>query len=235
MNARAPASTPLAGKHALITGAGRGIGRAIAIALAENGATVTLWARTESQLRAVADTIGPHARLRCIDVRDSIAVQAAVAPTLDAGGPLDILVNNAGAVVRGPALACSDADWRDMFAANVDSTFYLTRAFGPSLRAQSGRIINIASIAGRQGTAALAAYCAAKHAVVGFTRALALELAGQVSVNAICPGSVDTDMLQQGLPGATPAMTPNDIAATALFLAATAPRALTGACLDVFG
>jgi NAD(P)-dependent dehydrogenase (short-subunit alcohol dehydrogenase family) len=109
------------------------------------------------------------------------------------------------------------------------------RAFGNDVRSQHGRIINIASIAGRQGTAGLAAYCAAKHAVVGFTRALAIELHGVATVNAICPGSVDTQMLQEGLPGAIPDMTPNDIANTALFLAADAPTALTGSCMDVFG
>jgi 3-oxoacyl-[acyl-carrier protein] reductase len=123
-----------------------------------------------------------------------------------------------------------------VLAVNLGATFYVTRAFGTDLRARRGRVINIASIAGREGTPLLAAYCAAKHAVVGFTRALAAELrdAG-VAVNAICPGSVDTAMLREGLPGAAPAMTPDDIAATAVFLAADAPAALTGACLDVFG
>jgi NAD(P)-dependent dehydrogenase (short-subunit alcohol dehydrogenase family) len=125
-------------------------------------------------------------------------------------------------------------------AVNADGTFYVTRAFLTDLTRSGGRIINIASIAGRQGTALLAAYCAAKHAVVGFTRALAEELrAAKVSVNAICPGSVDTAMLREGMPGAVPDMTPDDIASTAVFLALPpplgAPAALTGTCIDVFG
>jgi NAD(P)-dependent dehydrogenase (short-subunit alcohol dehydrogenase family) len=121
-------------------------------------------------------------------------------------------------------------------AVNLDGTFFVTRAFGDDLVARGGRVINIASRAGREGTALLAAYCAAKHGVVGLTRALAEELRGaRVAVNAICPGSVDTDMLREGLPGAAPAMTADDIASTALFLAADAPQALTGACIDVYG
>jgi NAD(P)-dependent dehydrogenase (short-subunit alcohol dehydrogenase family) len=119
---------------------------------------------------------------------------------------------------------------------NLDGTFYVTRAFLDDLIARRGRIINISSIAGRQGTPELAAYNAAKHGVVGLTRSLAEELRDRgVQVNAICPGSVDTAMLRQGRPGAAPKMTPDDIARTALFLAADAPDALTGACLDVFG
>jgi NAD(P)-dependent dehydrogenase (short-subunit alcohol dehydrogenase family) len=98
------------------------------------------------------------------------------------------------------------------------------------------RIINVASISGRQGTAGLTAYCAAKHGVVGFTRALAEEVrADGIQVNAICPGSVDTDMLRQGMPGAEAKMTPEDIARVVLYLAADAPTAMTGSCVDVFG
>jgi NAD(P)-dependent dehydrogenase (short-subunit alcohol dehydrogenase family) len=121
-------------------------------------------------------------------------------------------------------------------AVNLDGVFYVTRAFADDLIARGGRIINIASIAGRQGTPLLASYCASKHGVVGLTRALAEELRGaRVAVNAICPGSVDTDMLREGHPGGTANMTADDIARTAMFLAAEAPSALTGSCIDVFG
>jgi 3-oxoacyl-[acyl-carrier protein] reductase len=163
-------------------------------------------------------------------------VNAAAKVLRTALGPIDILVNNAGAVLRKRSLEVTDAEWRSVLAVNLDGAFYTTRAFGSDLVAQRGRIINIASIAGRQGTPLLAAYCAAKHGVVGLTRALAEELreAG-VCVNAVCPGSVDTAMLRQGMPGATPAMKPDDIARTVLFLAAEAPAALTGTCIDIFG
>ena len=101
---------------------------------------------------------------------------------------------------------------------------------------RSGRIVNIASISGRQGTAGLTAYCAAKHGVVGFTRALAEEVrADGITVNAVCPGSVDTEMFRVGMPGAKPAMSPEDMAGVVLYLAADAPSAMTGSSVDVFG
>jgi len=139
-------------------------------------------------------------------------------------------------VLRKSTEAITDAEWRHVMAVNLDGTFYVTRAFISDLEHNAGRVINIASIAGREGTSLLAAYCAAKHGVVGLTRALAEELrAAKVSVNAICPGSVDTAMLREGMPGARPDMTPDDIARTVLWVAHGAPAALTGACIDVFG
>jgi 3-oxoacyl-[acyl-carrier protein] reductase len=120
---------------------------------------------------------------------------------------------------------------------NLKGTFLVSRAFVADMQARgSGRIINVASISGRQGTAGLTAYCAAKHGVVGFTRALAEEVRPHgIAVNAVCPGSVDTDMLKIGMPGAAPAMSPQDVAGVVLYLAAQAPLALTGSCVDVFG
>jgi len=229
----------LAGGTAVVTGASRGIGRAIAHRLAEAGADVALWARDAAALRQVAGEIeaaGGRAQPIVCDVSDPAAVERAADVVRRTMPPVRIVVNNAGAVLRKPAATITDAEWRSVIAVNLDGTFYVTRAFLVDLTRDGGRVINISSIAGRQGTAMLAAYCAAKHAVVGLTRALAEELrTAKVSVNAICPGSVDTAMLREGMPDARPDMSPDDIARTALFLATGAPPALTGACIDLFG
>jgi 2-hydroxycyclohexanecarboxyl-CoA dehydrogenase len=234
---------PLAGGTAVVTGASRGIGRAIALRLAEAGAEVALWSRDGDALRRVADEVaalGGRGEPFVCDVTDSAEVDAAAERVRAALAPVRWIVNNAGAVLRKPTALVSDSEWRRMIAVNLDGTFHVTRAFLPDLieagRAGGGRIINVSSIAGREGTALLAAYCAAKHGVIGLTRALAEELrTAKVSVNAICPGSVDTAMLREGMPGASPDMSPDDIARTALFLAHEAPQALTGACIDIFG
>ena len=148
-----------------------------------------------------------------------------------------MLVNNAGIVARGRLDELPVETWDAVLDANLKGTFLVTRAFLPAMRAAArGRIINVASISGRQGTAQLTAYCAAKHGVVGLTRALAEELRDDgIAVNAVCPGSVDTEMLRAGLPGGEPDMSPEDVAGVVLYLAAGAPPALTGSCIDVFG
>ncbi len=232
-------TTQLAGGTAVVTGASRGIGRAIALQLAAAGAEIALWARSGDALREVSAEIftrGGRARDFIVDVTDARAVEAAAATVRQAMPPVRTIVNNAGSVLRKATVEITDEEWRSVMATNVDGTFHVTRAFLAEITQSGGRIINISSIAGREGTPLLASYCAAKHAVVGFTRALAEELrAAKVSVNAICPGSVDTAMLREGLPGARPDMTPDDIARTALWLACEAPAALTGSCIDVFG
>lgn len=229
----------LAGKTCIVTGASRGIGRAIAHVFARAGAKVGLIARTETALAEVAAELraaGATCAYAACDVTDPAQVARAADALRGALGVVDVVVNDAGVVVRRPLFDTTDEEWRRVIAGNLDGTFYVTRAFGPDLIARRGRVINIASRAGREGTPMLAAYCAAKHGVIGLTRALAEELRGaKVCVNAICPGSVDTEMLREGLPDAEPAMSPDDIARTALFLAADAPAALTGSCIDVFG
>jgi 3-oxoacyl-[acyl-carrier protein] reductase len=215
----------LAGKIAVVTGASRGIGRATATLLAGAGAQVTGCAR-----HAVDEVIA-------CDVGRPADVERFAAEVLRRFGPPDLLVNNAGLVARGPLEETSLQNWDAVLDSNLKGTFLVTRAFLPAMRARrGGRIINVASISGRQGTAGLTAYCAAKHGVVGLTRALAEELRPDgIAVNAVCPGSVDTDMLKVGMPGARPAMSPEDVANVVIYLAAYAPPALTGSCVDVFG
>ncbi|HET6610999.1 MAG TPA: SDR family NAD(P)-dependent oxidoreductase [Kofleriaceae bacterium] len=222
---------------AVVTGAGRGIGRAIAGAFAGAGARVALLARTASEIEAARASLpgGPHAAVAC-DVADPAQVESAAATVRASLGSPAIVVNNAGTVTRAAFADLTVEAWRRVLAVNLDGAFLVTRAFFPDLIAHRGRIINIASRAGREGTAYLSAYCAAKHGLVGLTRALAEELRPDgVAAFAICPGSVDTPMLREGLPGAEPTMVPADIANLALYLASRAPFSLSGAALDAFG
>jgi NAD(P)-dependent dehydrogenase (short-subunit alcohol dehydrogenase family) len=215
----------LDGKVAVVTGASRGIGAATVRLLAQAGARVAGCAR--------------HAEVNVLacDVAKPADVDRFVAEVLRRFGPPDILVNNAGIVERARLDQMSVPAWDGVLDANLKGTFLVTRGFLPGMRTRrSGRIINVASISGRQGTAGLTAYCAAKHGVVGLTRALAEELReDRIAVNAVCPGSVDTAMLRLGMPNAEPAMSPDDVANVILYLAAHAPMALTGSCVDVFG
>lgn len=216
---------PLDGKIAVVTGASRGIGQATARLLAEAGARVAGCAR-----HASGDVVA-------CDVGNAADVDRFVAGVLDRLGPPDVVVNNAGIATRSPLEQTPIQTWDAVMDANLRGTFLVTRGFLPAMRARrSGRIVNVASISGRQGTANLTAYCAAKHGVVGLTRALAEEVRGDgIPVNAVCPGSVDTQMLRVGMPGAQPDMSPDDVAGVILYLAAHAPLALTGSCVDVFG
>lgn len=231
---------PLEGRLAVVTGSSRGIGRAIALRFVRAGARVAGCARGR-RAGSFLDDLAVDERRRCMHATCDISVQREVARFRDEVqstlGEPDIVVNNAGIVARGSALTLTLETWNEVLASNLTGTFLVTQAFLPAMKSKhGGRIINLSSIAGRTGTAMLSAYCAAKHGVVGFTRALAEELRPDgISINAICPGSVDTEMLHQGMPGGTPNMTADEVARVALFLAADAPPALTGACIDVFG
>jgi 3-hydroxybutyrate dehydrogenase len=188
---------PLHGQTALVTGAGSGIGSAIAAALAADGAAVILVGRQVGRLEQVAAALGERARTAVCDVTDETAVTSLAAEC----GRVDVLVNNVGAAESAP-LARTDLElWRRMLDLNATSAFLLCRAFGPAMAQRgSGRIVNVASTAGERGYAYVSAYCAAKHALVGLTRALALELVGAgVTVNAVCPGYTETPMLERAV------------------------------------
>jgi len=184
----------LAGKHALVTGGSRGIGAAVTRALLTHGARVTVLARNSS-----GPEDGPH--FVKADVSDSGAVSQAFADARERAGAIDILVNSAGQASSAAFLKMDLELWRSMMAVNLDGTLHCIRAALPGmLDAGWGRIVNIASTAGLTGYRYVSAYCAAKHGVIGLTRALALEVAARgVTVNAVCPGYTDTGMLNQAV------------------------------------
>jgi NAD(P)-dependent dehydrogenase (short-subunit alcohol dehydrogenase family) len=191
---------PLTGQHAVITGGGRGIGAAIAEALARLGACVSLLGRNAAVLEATKKRIvteyGVKVATASADVTDEAAVHKALASLRSALGSPTILVNNAGMAVSAPFLKSDAAFWRKVLDVDLMGAVYCTQAVLPAmLEARWGRIINIASIAGLAGSAYVTAYCAAKHGMIGLTRALALETARTgVTVNAVCPGYTDTEM-----------------------------------------
>lgn len=189
----------LAGKNALVTGAGKGIGRAVALALAQEGANVALLARTEQQLREVAQEIeglGVRAVVVTADVADRLAVEAAVAQALQELGSLDILINNAGIGTFAKLVDMDPAEWEKIIQVNLLGTYYVTRAVLPQMiQRESGDIINIASTAGQRGAATTSAYSASKFAILGLTESLMQEVRKQnIRVSALTPSTVATEL-----------------------------------------
>jgi NAD(P)-dependent dehydrogenase (short-subunit alcohol dehydrogenase family) len=190
----------LAGRHAVITGGGTGIGAAIARALAAEGAQLTLVGRRREKLEEVASG-DFDALVAPADVTSREQVGRAFALAREAQGPISILVNNAGAAAGVPFAKVTEQIWREMLAVNLDGMFHCCQAALPDLlAADAGRIVTVASMAGLHGFAYASPYIAAKHGAVGLTRALAAEYAGtRLRVNAVCPGFVDSDMTVQSV------------------------------------
>jgi 3-hydroxybutyrate dehydrogenase len=191
----------LKGRGAVVTGGGRGIGRAVARALAEEGAAVVVSARSTKEIEAVAAELvadGHTAHAVTCDVADEASVKTLAEAAAKLLGTVDVLVNNAGIALSNPVKRLPLEEWNRIMAINATGTFLCTRAFIQGMIDRGwGRVINVASVAGLRGGRYIAAYSASKHAQIGFTRALAAEVADQgITVNAICPGYVDTPMTE---------------------------------------
>lgn len=229
---------PLSGKVALVTGASRGIGRAVALALAGAGADLVLSARhtggAEVTCREVI-ALGQRALAVACDVANPEEVDTLAAHARDAFGRVDVLVNNAGTVHRAPVAETGDVDFQRVIAVNLHGPFYLIRRLLPAMVKRGwGRIVNVSSISGTLGTPELSAYCASKWGLNGLTRAVAAEVEGTgVSVMAVLPGSVDTEMLKGS--DFAPSMSADDVAGVVRYLCVDSPVAMNGSLVEVFG
>ena len=248
----------LSGHHAVVTGGGSGIGRATAERLAEAGCQVTLIGRHIGRLNETADRIGDLAFAAPADVTDPDALAAAIEVGRDRFGPIDILINNAGAATSAPFLKTDAEAFRVMLALNLEAPAEAARLVLPGmLTRRRGRIVNVASTAGLKGYAYVSAYVAAKHGLVGLTRALALEVASKgVTVNAVCPGFTETELVARSidaiiaktgrseeearaaLAASNPQgrlITPDEVAQTIVWLCGEGASGVNGAAVPVAG
>jgi 3-oxoacyl-[acyl-carrier protein] reductase len=242
--------THLQGRVALVTGASQGIGRAVALELARNGAVVALAARNEAKLAETAAEIeaaGGQAAVIAMDVANEESIKAGAKGVLDRFGKVEILVNNAGITRDGLMLRMKRADWDDVLGANLTGVFLLTQAvLSPMLKNRWGRIVNVSSVVGRTGQAGQANYAASKAGLIGLTRSMAREFASRgITVNAVAPGYIETPMTavldekqRAAMMGQIPlgrAGTAEEIAQAVAFLASDAAAYITGHVLDVNG
>ena len=236
---------------AVITGAGRGIGRSIALRFAKAGADIACVSRTAENSEKVATevrSLGRKAWAHAVNVTDAKSVEAAAEKILGEAGRIDILINNAGVTRDGLLMRMSEEDWDTVLDTNLKGAFTFTKAFTRAFLKQKrpGRVINISSVIGLIGNAGQCNYAASKAALIGFTKSIARELGSRnITVNAIAPGFIETDMTAQLSPEMRAELLkkiplaalgqPEDIAEAALFLAAPAARYITGQVLTVDG
>lgn len=240
-------SESFAGRVALVTGATRGIGRAVAVALAECGATVIGTATSEAGAQSIGEALGAKGRGIVLNVTDAEASKAALEAVVAEFGRIDILVNNAGITRDMLAMRLSDEAWDAVIETNLTSVFRLTRAaLRPMMKQRYGRIINMSSVVGVMGNAGQANYAAAKAGMIGMSRSIAREVASRgVTVNCVAPGFIETDMtaalpedIKKNLMGQIPASRlgkTDDIAAAVLYLASEPAGYVTGTVLHVNG
>ena len=249
----------LSGQHALVTGASRGIGAVVAAALAAEGAHVSLLAREAQSLARLAGQLGNDRALPvAADVTDGASVRGAFAAARARFGPVHILINNAGQAASAKFTDTDEALWQRIMAVNLTGTYLCAHAaVTDMLELKYGRIVNIASTAGLRGAAYISAYAASKHAVIGLTKSLALELASKsITVNAVCPGYTDTDIVTRAVANiATKTgrsrnealetllatnpqhrlITPEEVAHTVLWLCAPGTESVTGQSIVLAG
>lgn len=241
----------LDGKTALITGASRGIGRAIAIRLASEGAAVAINyagnAKAAEEVKSIIEAAGGKAMLVQADVSNAGSVDAMIKEVVEAFGGIDILVNNAGITRDGLLMRMKEEDWDAVINTNLKGVFYCTKAVSKlMMKKRAGRIVNMASVVGLTGNAGQANYAAAKAGVIGFSKTMAKELASRgITVNMVAPGYIDTDMtavlsesvretMVSGIPLGR-AGTPEDVANAVLFLVSDDASYITGQVINVDG